>query len=144
MNRLVLLRGLPGSGKSFEAARRLAAGLVDAVYETDDFFLHNGVYHFDASALAEAHAWNIARTEAYLRTQHNKILCVANTFVKRFEMQPYITIARRHRAAIEVLRCNGSYENVHGVPETIVAKRRKAWESLRPEWGLVERSIEPV
>ncbi|KFM79782.1 NEDD4-binding protein 2-like 2, partial [Stegodyphus mimosarum] len=58
-NVLIILRGLPGSGKSSLARKMKFSG---AVFSTDDFFYKKGKYVFDPNQLTEAHAWNKIRT----------------------------------------------------------------------------------
>ena len=49
---LVLLRGLPGSGKSY-----LGHYIWTSVFEADKYFEQDGEYKFDPSKLKEAHQW---------------------------------------------------------------------------------------
>ena len=51
--KLLLVRGLPGSGKS-----TLAKNLIGYYFhvETDQFWMEDGEYKFDANRLGEAHA----------------------------------------------------------------------------------------
>uniref|UniRef100_A0A4W5MCN0 Uncharacterized protein n=1 Tax=Hucho hucho TaxID=62062 RepID=A0A4W5MCN0_9TELE len=58
---LVLLRGAPGSGKSTLARAMLEQNPHGVVLSTDDYFCRHGDYHYDPSALGEAHEWNHAR-----------------------------------------------------------------------------------
>ncbi len=53
--RLILLRGLPGSGKS-EVAKQLVENGV--IHSTDDFFIEDGVYVFDNNKLSKFHYFN--------------------------------------------------------------------------------------
>ena len=43
------MRGLPGSGKSTKAKK--IAGEHGVIYSTDDFFMVNGVYVYDAKMI---------------------------------------------------------------------------------------------
>lgn len=52
---LVLIRGLPGSGKSTMA--RILRQVGYEHFEADIFFEDRGVYRYDASRVADAHAW---------------------------------------------------------------------------------------
>ncbi|XP_012499929.1 PREDICTED: NEDD4-binding protein 2 [Propithecus coquereli] len=55
---LVLLRGLPGSGKSFLARTLQEDNPSGVILSTDDYFYINGQYQFDVKYLGEAHEWN--------------------------------------------------------------------------------------
>lgn len=62
---LVILRGLPGSGKT-QLAKYLASSTVPGdyrtfVYSTDDYFISGGTYKHNPALLPEAHAWNQRR-----------------------------------------------------------------------------------
>lgn len=114
-NNLVLIRGIPGSGKS-TTARKMREKNPEYVHiEADMFFMRDGVYMFDASKLGAAHAWCQARTEAELRA--GKTVIVSNTFTTIKELRPYFEIARRVLGTYPVVHtCHGKFENVHGVP----------------------------
>lgn len=53
--RLVLVRGLPGSGKS-ALARDLGAALTCEHFEADQYFMRSGRYQYDAGRVRDAHA----------------------------------------------------------------------------------------
>lgn len=50
---LILLRGLPGSGKSTKAKK--LAGSTGLVYSTDDFFMVKGEYVYDPKLIGVNH-----------------------------------------------------------------------------------------
>lgn len=52
---LVLIRGLPGSGKTTMAKVLNLVGYEH--YEADMFFELDGTYRYDASRIKDAHAW---------------------------------------------------------------------------------------
>ena len=55
---LIIMRGCPGSGKSYLASKLSRGG---AVLAADDFWMDNGEYKFDPERINEAHLWNQAR-----------------------------------------------------------------------------------
>ena len=57
---LVLMRGLPGSGKSTKAKK--IAGERGVIYSTDDFFMVNGEYKYNPKMIVEYHENNFKRT----------------------------------------------------------------------------------
>lgn len=136
---VTIVRGLPGSGKSSYALslyhglqfRGMETGLCSA----DDFFTDaDGNYNFDPSKLGEAHADCQRRSELLLQVDMNVI--VANTFTARWEMQPYLLLAEKHRARVVVVDLfDGGMDdatlaekNIHGVPLQTIALMRGRWE----------------
>ena len=120
--KLTLIRGLPGSGKSTLAKN------FDAVHiEADMFFLNDkGHYQYDATCIEQAHLWCQNETEKQLKL--GKDVVIANTFVRRWEMNVYQQLAKRYKATLEVKVCKGRYENIHGVSDAVVDKMRRRWQ----------------
>jgi predicted kinase len=116
---LILIRGLPGSGKS-----TFAKSLNLPHYEADQFFMVNGVYEFDRTNLGAAHQQCQFDTETALK--NGKSVVVSNTFTTIKELRPYFDMASRYGIVPTVITMNGSFKNVHGVPEeTLVAMKQR-------------------
>lgn len=115
MKTLILLRGLPGSGKS-----TFAKTICDEYYEADQYFINeNGEYVFDASKLKLAHEWCKLRTEHAMEDGVEKIV-VANTFTQAWEMQPYFELAAKYgyRTHSLIIENKHGGKNVHNVPDS--------------------------
>ncbi len=124
--KLILVRGLPGSGKSTKA-KQLASELNAIHLEADQFFTSSaGDYQFDASLLPDAHLWCFEQTKGLLR--QGMTVIVSNTFIQHWEMQPYISFAKEQMFAIEVIVCREQYQNIHDVPEQILASMKQNWQ----------------
>lgn len=122
---LILIRGLPGAGKSTLAAHLQRAMLGDAVVlEADQFFMVKGEYVFDRTKLRAAHFWCQEQTGSML--DRGKTVIVANTFTTKWELFPYFDIARNRCIMPTVILCQSNYKSIHNVPvETVVAMKER-------------------
>lgn len=130
MTDLILIRGLPGSGKTTLAKKFAAMGYAHLEADIWRERYRNGVY--DPKDNEEAHGWCLDLAEVSLRAGANVV--VANIFTEHWMMLPYIDMAKQlPDVDITVIKCEGEYENVHGVPEEKVEHHRRRWHN----WPLV-------
>ncbi|ELK33607.1 NEDD4-binding protein 2 [Myotis davidii] len=93
---LVLLRGLPGSGKSFLARTLQEDNPSGVILSTDDYFYINGQYQFDVKYLGEAHEWNQNRAKEAFEKKISPII-IDNTNLQAWEMKPYVALSQKHK-----------------------------------------------
>ncbi len=129
---LILLRGLPGSGKSTlgNVILQLPNNNPQEVLSADDFFVNNeGEYIFDGTKLKEAHNYCQFRCSERMRQQIVRIV-VANTFTEDWEMKPYFEMAERYNYRVHTLIVENRHEseNVHEVPEDKLQKMKDRFE----------------
>lgn len=117
---LVLLRGLPGSGKS------TFANFVwndYAICEADKYFIVDGEYKFDGGKLREAHEW--CREQVEIRMKDNEAnpqyypeIVVSNTFTQEWEMDEYFKLAEKYGYMVFTLIMENRHGSInqHGVP----------------------------
>jgi len=123
---LVLVRGIPGSGKT------TFASLIDpdVRISADDFFVNeNGEYEFDSNKLPDAHAW--CQTQVWnAMTNRQPVICVDNTFTQVWEIIYYYQAAATHgyRVHSTVVENRHSGKNQHGVPEKHVKRMKDRFQ----------------
>jgi hypothetical protein len=137
----MVLRGLPGSGKSTLAAL-MAARHGFLHLEADQHFVKNGVYRFDPSRVADAHAVVARDTLAALQAGHR--VAVANTHVRLWEMAAVIGAARLAGRTICFVECQGAWPNVHGLTELVITSMRQRWDRLPSEFDDVSFQFHAV
>lgn len=117
---LVLIRGLPGSGKSTMA--KVLALVGYAHFEADMFFMQDGAYCYDRTRIRDAHAWCQNMTREALRAGQRTV--VSNTFTQRREIEPYLVMSRN----VRIIEAHGSWPNEHGVPDETLRIMAARWE----------------
>jgi len=116
---LVLIRGLPGSGKTELAQEYIRKGFFHV--EADMFFLDDyGNYQYDRSKIAEAHDWCYQECAKHLAEGEDVV--VSNTFVRQWEMHRYL----KHNPEIVVATFPGT--SVHDIADEKLEEMRKNWE----------------
>lgn len=131
---LILLRGVPGAGKSTFAKHMWSDHVI---FEADKYFVSpTGEYEFRPEKLKEAHEWCRGQVQAAMEQnhltagQHYPDIVVSNTFTQEWEMQAYLDLANQFQYNVVSLivenRHGGS--NVHGVPEEKVQQMRDRFQ----------------
>lgn len=130
MKKLVLVRGLPGSGKSTKAK-----SLGGKHIEADTYFIRDGVYQFNDREIASAHSWCQYECADAMEAC-TPLIVVSNTFTQEWEMRSYLDMACENGYQVEIkdlfdagltdeelaARC------VHSVPVQSIARMRARWE----------------
>jgi predicted kinase len=126
MAKLILVRGLPGSGKS-----TYAQGCGTVHLEADMFFMRDGSYNFDPNTISNAHSWCLSTAKKCMDAGMDVV--VSNTFTQLWEMQKYIDYAEEVGHTLHVISCMGEYGNVHSVPAETLKKMKDRWELYEGE-----------
>lgn len=122
---LVLLRGLPGAGKT-TLAKNVFIGYD---YFDADMFI-NKDEPFDRRNLMQAHEKCQSYVEQNLLNGFDTI--VGNTFTQNLEMKPYVDMARELGVNLFVITVENSHGNqsIHNVPETTIKKMKDRFEEF--------------
>ena len=129
---LILLSGVSGAGKSTVAELFIDADIIS----TDDFFMVNGKYQFDANSLIENHMKCAVKAEQSMHIAHTEdvmhTLIIHNTFTKDWEMQPYLVLADKYGYMVHTLIVENRHgsESVHNVPQASVNAQRDRFEVI--------------
>lgn len=126
MSNLILVRGLPGSGKSTVALEFVKLGYKH--FEADHYFIKDGVYKFDGSKIGDAHRWCQAQVKNSLEDGHNVV--VSNTFTLKWEMQPYLDFQKDIFFNLYIMKATSNYKDTHGCPEEMKLKMKTRWEPV--------------
>ncbi|XP_001944010.2 uncharacterized protein LOC100167552 isoform X2 [Acyrthosiphon pisum] len=127
---LVLMRGCPGSGKSYQATNILNscyknANIDDFIFSADKFFTnkYNGQYCFNRTKLSEAHEWAFQKFQTAIKLEVTPVI-VDNTNCEVWEMENYTKVAVNNGYWIEIVEPNTEWawnkmelfkKNVHSV-----------------------------
>ncbi|XP_072547115.1 uncharacterized protein n4bp2l2 [Salminus brasiliensis] len=147
---LVLMRGLPGCGKSTLAKEILSSGPNGLILSTDDYFFQKDGYFFNPTLLGDAHDWNQKRTREAMLDRRSPVI-IDNTNVQAWEMKPYVALALEFGYRVEFVEPDTRWKcdpaelekrNTHGVPRETIAKMLDRFE-LPISVDVVMNSCEP-
>ncbi|KAL8207492.1 UNVERIFIED_CONTAM: hypothetical protein K2H54_057086, partial [Gekko kuhli] len=134
---LVLLRGVPGSGKSYLARSLLEDNPGGIILSTDDYFYtKSGQYQFNPDRLSEAHEWNWKRAKEAFEKRVTPII-IDNTNIQAWEMKPYVALSQQHKYKV-IFREPDTWwkfkpkelerRNIHGVSKEKIKKMLERYE----------------
>ena len=122
---LIIVRGIPGSGKSTFA--KILGGVH---YEADMFFLdQHSNYVFDPSKIKDAHAWCMNSVSEKMKEGEPRIV-VSNTFTQKWELDPHMDLAKTlgYKVFVIVVENRHGGVNTHGCPEDKVEIMKNRFE----------------
>ncbi|GGE82190.1 AAA family ATPase [Massilia psychrophila] len=118
--KIILIRGLPGSGKTTMAKQMVS----HSHFEADKFLQVDGFYFYDLKRVSASHELCLAAARNALMKGQDVV--VSNTFVRLWELQRYINLGY----PFEIIECVGQWQNVHGVPQDKIDAMKLKWESI--------------
>jgi len=137
---LLLIRGLPGSGKT-TMAERISDFMPGEVsrFEADMFFTDGESYNFDPLRIQEAHDWCIDCT--FNALMRDRKVIVSNAFTRNWEMARYSLMASLIGVPFSIIEAKGDFESVHGVTVEGKEAMKERWESIDPQAFVLRESV---
>ena len=123
MAELVLVRGLPGSGKSTYIKNEYPSHVH---LEADMYFMDSGEYKFDPAKLGSAHMWCLRNARDYLTRGMN--VAVSNTFTTPKELHSYAQVAKELNVPVTIIAMKTAYGNIHNVPQSKLEEMANRWK----------------
>ncbi|NXH70901.1 N4BP2 protein, partial [Hydrobates tethys] len=146
---LVLLRGVPGSGKSYLARTLLEDNPGGIILSTDDYFYKHGQYHYDPDCLGEAHDWNRKQAKEAFEMRISPII-IDNTNIQAWEMKPYVTLAQQFKYKVMFREPDTWWKfkpkelerrNIHGVSKEKIKRMLERYERCLTVSSILDSSV---
>ena len=127
---LILIRGLPGSGKS-SFAKVISEDGRYPVFEIDDYFTDSeGNYSFRYEENHIAYKQCIENVVTAMQSLCPKII-VANTFTMEWELEPYLQLGKEsnYRTYVMVMENRHGMQNIHSIPDEHIQRMREKFRA---------------
>ena len=122
---IIIIRGLPGSGKSTVAELFENAHICTA----DDYHMVEDKYDWKPENVSIAHQKCQEKCESLMKIESPKII-IANTSTTIKEMNPYYNLATKYGYKIFSIIVENRHGgiNIHNVPDEIIDKMKNRFE----------------
>jgi len=134
MSKVIIMRGVPGSGKSSLADRvqlnDSSASSIKTIVSADNFHINeDGEYNWDPAKIGEAHAQCFRLFNEALE-RGDDLIVVDNTNTQLYELSPYICVATLFDAEVEIIHtiCPLDTARARGIHEVPFKNIKEMWE----------------
>jgi predicted kinase len=133
--KLIIIRGLPGSGKSDIAKKLVENGVI---HSTDNFMIKNGVYEFDSQKIAKYHNYNLINSIKSMKHGISPII-IDNTNITASSCINYVEQGKMYGYEIVIIEPDTLWafdveelvkRNNHGVPKDTIIDMFQKYEKL--------------
>ena len=123
--KLIIMRGLPGSGKSDKAKMLVENGII---HSTDDYFVKDAEYKFDENRLETFHYLNLMSSIESMKKGTSPII-IDNTNLIAFYCESYVENGKMYGYDIVVIEPDTPWafdveelvkRNVHNTPRDVI------------------------
>lgn len=129
MKNLIIIRGLPGAGKTTLA--KILAEEKYPVFSIDDYFTNpqTGEYQFDFSKNHLAYKACEQAVENAMKNNTSKIF-LHNVFSMHWEMEPYFVLAQKYNYSLYVMTVENYHanKNTHRISDEQMQKMAKKFK----------------
>lgn len=155
---VILVRGIPGAGKTtfvknftnlFYKDPNFSGDESICDFSADQYMVNSeGQYQFRPESLKDCHRACFNRFGQELfgeyqgQTSLLDVMMIHNTFTRLWEMSPYVSCCTNLRRRMIVVRCEGNFDNIHGVPPEKVEEMRARMEPFEGEIILSREDLE--
>ena len=142
---VIINRGIPASGKSTISKNIVStlqkSGISAVSHSTDDFFMVDGEYMFDASKLREYHLKNQEDFEQSIQDGVEVVIC-DNTNIEPWEAKVYYNLAKRYKYKVILIdfeprdieshyQAQSNEDYKHNIPSDILESMESAYKNYK-------------
>lgn len=132
---MLILQGVPGSGKSAFARKAMTKTINAVIVSTDEWrFDLTGKYVHDRLKNRAQH--QAAQQKARVLLELGCSVIVDNTNITNFHIKPYVQMAVDLDVPVKFFRTTGEFPNIHDVPDEEIKRMLATMEDLSVEAAL--------
>ena len=143
LQELIIVRGLPGSGKT-----KVAKGIVKSLggkavhFESVMYFRTTDDNHYRSNHVKSSHDWCLRSTENALK--EGRTVVVANTFTRGWEIEPFLSLGKELGLKTTVIKAIETNPNKFGIPDGTIRHMSNRWEDVPNEITLTPEVLKII